>query len=60
MRNPPRFRRASGFDLPRCETCEHFSNWGFCVKYQVPVDVKELCDSWVSMLKSGGRQWAEP
>ena len=58
--NPPRFRQASEFDPSRCETCEHFSNVGFCGKYQLPVDRRELCDSWVSILKSGRRQWASP
>ncbi len=60
MTNPPRFRKASEFDLQSSGTCEHFWNVGFCVKYQLPVDTKELCDSWVSILKSGRRQWAEP
>ena len=58
--NPPRFRHSAEFDQQRCETCERFSNWGFCVKYQLPVDPKELCDSWVSILRSGRRQFASP
>jgi hypothetical protein len=64
-RNPPRFRQApstpaESLNAGRCETCASFWNVGFCNKYQLPVDKDNLCDSYISILKSGKRQWAEP
>jgi hypothetical protein len=63
--NPPRFRKAPGapaesLNAGRCETCEHYSNWGLCVKHQLPVEKDELCDNCSSVLKDKRRQWAEP
>jgi len=60
--NPPRFRK--GRDTPadtipaRCETCESFNSIGYCVKYQLPVFPRELCDSFVSVFSAGKRQFA--
>lgn len=63
--DPPRFRKApdtpaESVNVGRCETCQHFSNWGFCVKYQLPVEKYELCNGYSSILKDKTRQWAEP
>jgi hypothetical protein len=59
LKNPPRFRKASEFSFERCETCESYSNIGYCVKYQLPVMERELCDGFVSIMVRGKRQWAE-
>jgi len=49
--DPPNFRKAVG-ELPSCGTCEHFSAIGFCGRYQRPMFSHELCDSFVSVLKT--------
>lgn len=59
FRNPPRFREASDFSFERCETCENYASVGYCVKYELPVMERELCDSFVSIMEKGKRQWAE-
>jgi len=63
--NPPRFRKAptarpEGVLAGRCDTCASFSNVGFCVRYQMPVETDSICDGYESILKDGKRQWAEP
>ena len=58
--NPPRFRKAGEFSHTSCAACEHFSNVGFCIKYQLPVEARELCDSYSSIHQFGKRQAANP
>jgi hypothetical protein len=61
----PRFRkvataRPEGLLASHRETCASFSNVGFCVKYQIPVESVNLCGGYVSILKVGKWQWVRP
>jgi hypothetical protein len=57
--NPPHFREAPEFSFQRCETFEDYSAIGYCARYQLPVLERELCDSFVSIMEKGKRQWSE-
>jgi hypothetical protein len=63
--NPPRFRKApttpaESLTAGSCDTCISFHNIGFCVRYQTSVAADNLCDGYVSVIKTGKRQWARP
>jgi len=61
--NPPHFRKTNRTPaellLGRCEKCESYANIGFCAKYQTPVEEDNVCDGYVSIMRTGKRQWAE-
>jgi hypothetical protein len=57
--DPPHFRKASS-EVSSCGACDHFSNVGFCGKYQRPMLSYELCDGFASVFMKGKKQEATP
>jgi len=57
--NPPGLRKSDNQKFPRCAYCDLFAPPDYCMKYKAPVFPFHLCDSFVSIIEKGGRQYAE-
>ena len=58
--DPPNYRKQHAVHDPMCRNCSYLAGDYTCSKYELPVEMDAVCDTWVSIFHDGRRQATEP